>query len=116
MKAKPRLRCIPTVIWPIADMEEYNARAYNMGACGIFTKPIGAQEAERQIDVILTYFARATRARGAWRRDSGPGSRNALASAPQGSTTSVVPSLHPLKGCCLRQSQGGSDQEPRADC
>jgi CheY-like chemotaxis protein len=56
MKADPQLRRIPTVIWTIADMEKYNARAYDMGACGIFSKPIGAKEAERQIDAILTYF------------------------------------------------------------
>ncbi len=56
MKADPQLRRIPTVIWTVAEMKEYNARAYDMGACGIFSKPIGAKEAERQIDAILTYF------------------------------------------------------------
>jgi two-component system response regulator len=56
MKADPQLRRIPTVIWTVADMEKYNARAYDMGACGIFSKPVGAKEAERQIDAILTYF------------------------------------------------------------
>ena len=57
MKADPQLRSIPTVIWTIADMETYNARAYDLGACGIFTKPIDSKEAELQIDAILTYFA-----------------------------------------------------------
>ncbi len=57
MKADPQLRRIPTVIWTIADMETYNARAYDLGACGIFSKPVGAKDAERQIDAILTYFA-----------------------------------------------------------
>jgi CheY-like chemotaxis protein len=56
MKADPRLRRIPTVIWTIADMETYNARAYDMGACGIFSKPVGSKEAELQIDAVLTYF------------------------------------------------------------
>jgi len=56
MKADPQLRRIPTVIWTVADMETYNARAYDVGACGIFSKPVGAKEAELQIDAILTYF------------------------------------------------------------
>jgi CheY-like chemotaxis protein len=56
MKADPQLRRIPTVIWTIAEMDTYNARAYDLGACGIFTKPIDAREAELQIDAILTYF------------------------------------------------------------
>jgi CheY-like chemotaxis protein len=56
MKADPQLRRIPTVIWTIADMETYNARAYDMGACGIFSKPVGSKEAELQIDAVLTYF------------------------------------------------------------
>jgi CheY-like chemotaxis protein len=56
MKADPQLRRIPTVIWTVAQMEEYDARAYDLGACGIFSKPVDSKEAELQIDAILTYF------------------------------------------------------------
>jgi CheY-like chemotaxis protein len=57
MKADPALRRIPVVIWTVAQMEEYDARAYDEGACGIFSKPIESKDAERQIEAILTYFA-----------------------------------------------------------
>jgi CheY-like chemotaxis protein len=57
MKADPALRRIPVVIWTVAQMERYDARAYDEGACGIFSKPIDSKDAERQIEAILTYFA-----------------------------------------------------------
>lgn len=56
MKADPALRRIPVVIWTVAQMEEYDARAYGEGACGIFSKPIGSVAAVEQIGAILTYF------------------------------------------------------------
>jgi CheY-like chemotaxis protein len=56
MKGDPRFRAIPVVIWTIAEIEVYDARAYNWGACGIFTKPVDPVDVEAQVNAILTYF------------------------------------------------------------
>lgn len=53
MKSDPGLRGIPTVIWTIVSIEEYDARTYDWGACGIFTKPVDTAEMERQVEAIL---------------------------------------------------------------
>jgi len=56
IKADSRLRTIPTVIWTVAQMEEYNARTYEWGASGIFSKPVDSKDMERQVDAIITFF------------------------------------------------------------
>lgn len=56
MKADPWLRGIPTVIWSTACMEKYDTRAYQSGACGIFTKPVDDEDMEKQISAILAFF------------------------------------------------------------
>lgn len=56
MKRAPALRAIPVVIWTIAEIDAYNTRAYDCGACGIFSKPVDPHEMDEQVNAILTYF------------------------------------------------------------
>lgn len=56
MREDPEIPVIPTVIWSVASMEKYNARAYEWGACGIFTKIVDSKDQERQLQTIFDYF------------------------------------------------------------
>ncbi len=56
MKEDPGLRIIPVAIWTVATIEEYNRQAYEMGAAGIFSKPIDLRDLEAQAAAILEFY------------------------------------------------------------
>jgi len=56
MKRVPALRAIPVVMLRRAEHDEHDVCAYELGACGVFTKPDDPHEMEEQINAILTYF------------------------------------------------------------
>lgn len=59
LKAAPRLRAIPVVMWTIAEIEQYYTRAYESGTCGYFVKPVSPADMKKQINAILDYFQMA---------------------------------------------------------
>jgi len=56
MREDPKIPTIPTVIWTLAKREEYDARAYEWGTCGIFTKVMDTKDQQRQLQTIFDYF------------------------------------------------------------
>jgi len=63
MKSDPDLRTIPVAMWTAADpgFRDYAARSFEMGCSGGFSKPVGAQNMERQVRAMLDFYSYAWR-------------------------------------------------------
>jgi len=61
MKSDPDLRTIPVAMWTAADsgFRDYAARSFEMGCSGGFSKPVGAQNMERQVRAMLDFYSYA---------------------------------------------------------